>query len=166
MKKEKVIKVTLVTYFDPAEDLHYDELIESLGDKRPRDVKEWLRTNIVAAASYDKHMVDEGHFNVMDFFHHWYNDSEPPEYQFEVVEFTTHDDGEVTERTIHTCKDTAIAIEDPTTQDTIAFYKAHGRVPNLGELLMMSEARASVKLDKGDGSTWSVHTGKPKEENG
>lgn len=36
------------------------------------------------------------------------------------------------------------------------FIREHGTPPNIGDIMMFFEARASVKLDKGDGETHRV----------
>lgn len=196
MKREQVIKVTVTRYYDPAEiNIDYSDLLESVGIgdgmfSPTANGKKWLRENLVAVASYDKYSVDQGHIEIREFLD-TPGDEEPPEYTFEVVEFTTHDDGEVTEEVIHivkdetinidalrddlVIKDSGVAIEpkdfsygttraeedSEVIQDTILFYKTHGRVPTLRDLLLLQEAKASVALDKGDG----IQTRKPSDAN-
>lgn len=191
MKKEQVIKLTVTRYYDPSESktIDYSDLLESIGlydslFNVSAKGKEWLRNNLKGVASYDKHSIDEGIGELRDFLE-ISEGEEPLEYLFEVVEFTTHDNGDVTEEVIHTVKDAEVVLEDfgpvpepprpegygevraeedkQITENAVLFYELHGRVPNLGELLMMEEARSSAELDRGDGETWSVETRKPND---
>ena len=137
MKKEKAIRLTVTRDYSPSEGDHYDELLESVAPlKMP--ASKWLDENIIAAASYDRFMVAEGGYEVLDYLY-TAPDEEPIDYLFQVIEYTTHDDGHVTEEVVHTIRDTT--------------YDDTAKLPNTIDLLMLNEAKASVALD---GETWAL----------